>query len=280
MEGHSEVIANLLGQAALQIALRQAFEERSKFFFAVGHEGEDAIQEAGVRIGMIADFVDAAIEKVRRGDIKLPESVGLPRGERVGVHSLDICIGQQGEHFEVALRTDRFGEGANVLGVEDVAAHDERHVEVIANEGANGLAFLGVEVEAGEQAFGEFDAGCAMIAVAPRLAGIVQQQGEQEQVEAIKLRQQRREALIAVGTRLAQLMDVIYDEEGVFVDGIAMVRVADDECVYAVKFGDEQFKNAECVHCAQGVRSMRAEQNFAQAVPQKRALRHVNCEHW
>jgi hypothetical protein len=155
----------------------------------VGDEGEDAIEKAGVGVDVIANFVDAAIEEVRRRNIKLPEIVGLPRSERIGVYGLDVGIGQQGEHLEIDLSADRFGEGANVLGVEDVAAHDERHVEVITNEGADGLAFFGVEIEASEQAFGELDAGRTMIAVAPRLAGIVQQQREEEEIEAINLRQ-------------------------------------------------------------------------------------------
>ena len=59
---------------------------------------------------------------------------------------------------------DRLGEGWRIFSlVEDVTAASALDmVEVITNEGANGLAFFRVKVEAGEQALGELDAGGAV----------------------------------------------------------------------------------------------------------------------
>ena len=69
-------------------------------------------------------------------------------------------------------------------------------------------------------------------------------------------------------------------EEGVFVDGVAMIGVANDERIDAMKFRDEEFKDAERVHRSQRVSGMRTEQNFAQAVPEKWPLGHVDGEDW
>ena len=57
-----------------------------------------------------------------------------------------------------------------------------------ADELNDGLALFAVELQAGEQGVGELDAGGDVILVAAGLAGVVQEQGEQEEVEAVDLR--------------------------------------------------------------------------------------------
>ena len=84
VERHAEVVANLFGQAGLQVALRQSFEEGLEFLAAVRREGDDAIQKAGIGFDVIALFIDAAVEEVGSGDIKLPEVFCFPGRERVG----------------------------------------------------------------------------------------------------------------------------------------------------------------------------------------------------
>ena len=59
---------------------------------------------AGVGFDVIADFIDAAVEEIRRGDVELPEIFGLPWSQRVGRDGLDVRIRQQGQHFELGLR--------------------------------------------------------------------------------------------------------------------------------------------------------------------------------
>ena len=162
--------------------------------------------------------------------------------------------------------------------IEDVAAHGVGHFEMQADELENGLALFGVEVEAGEEAVGEFDALAGVFAGAAALAGVVQQQGEEEKIEAVDFRQQLREALFVVVGGLAQAVDVVDGEEGVLVDGVAVIAVADDERVDAVEFGDEHFQNAEGVHGAQRVGGVGAEQHFAQRVPEIRAFGDVDGE--
>ena len=77
---------------------------------------------------------------------------------------------------------------------------------------------------------------------------------------------------------LAQRMDVVDGEEGVLVDGVAVIAVADDQRVDAVELGDEHFEHAEGMHGAEGMGGMGAEQDFAQSIPEIRAFGDVNGE--
>jgi hypothetical protein len=134
-------------------------------------------------------------------------------GERVGVDGLDVGEGHEGEHLEQLRAADFVGEAADVVEIEDVAAHGRRHFEMQADELENGLALLGIEVEAGEKAVGQLDALLRVLAGAAALAGVVQEQREEEEVEAVDFRQQLREALLVLVGGLAQAVDVVDDRK-------------------------------------------------------------------
>ncbi len=84
VDRHFEVVANLVGQAGLEIALRESFEEGFELCDVVGNEGGDAVEDGRVVLDVVADLIDAAVEEVGSADVELPEVFGLPRGERVG----------------------------------------------------------------------------------------------------------------------------------------------------------------------------------------------------
>ena len=216
----------------------------------------------------VADLVHAAVHEVGGGHVELPEVLGLPRREGLGVDGLDVGEGHQREHLEQDGAADLLGEAAHVFQVEDVAAQGVGHFQVQADELEDGFALFGVEVQAGEEGVGQFDALAGVFAGAAGLAGVVQQQGEQEEVEAIDLRQQLGEALLVVADRLAKAVDVVDGEQGVLVDGVAVIAVANHQGVDAVELGDEHLQNAEGVHGAQGMGGVGSEQDFAQGVPQ------------
>ena len=184
----------------------------------------------------------------------------------------------QREHLEQHGAADFVGEAAHVFDVEDVAAHGVRHFQMQADELEDGFALFGVEIEASQEAVGQFDALAGVLAGAAALAGVVQQQGQQEEVEAIDFGQQLREALFVVVRGLAQAVHVVDGEEGVLIDGVAVVAVADDEGVDAVELRDEHLQNAERVHGAQCMCRVGAEQDFAQGVPEIRAFGNVDGE--
>ena len=105
------------------------------------------------------------------------------------------------------------------------------------------------------------------------------EQRQEEEVEAVDLGQQGGKAPLPGKVRLAQGMHVIDHQEGVLVDGVAMIRVADDQGVDAVELGDEQLQDAQRMHGAQRVRGVGPEQNFAQTVPQEGSFGDVHIEH-
>ena len=142
-----------------------------------------------------------------------------------------------------------------------------------ADELENGVALLGVEVEAGEKTVGQLDTLLRVLAGAAAFAGVVQEQGEEEEIEAVDFGEQLGEALLVLACGRAQGVDVVDDQKGVLVDGVAMVAVADDERVDAVEFGDEHLENAERVHGAQSVGGVGAEKHFAKSVPEVGAFR-------
>ena len=141
-----------------------------------------------------------------------------------------------------------------------------------ADELEDGLALLEVEFEAGQEAIGQLDALLRVLAGAAALAGVVQQKGEEEEIEAVDLRQQLRQALLVLIGGGAQGVHVVDDQEGVLVDGVAVVAIADNESVNAVELGDEHFEHTEGVHGAQGLGRVGPEKNLADGVPEVGSL--------
>jgi len=85
------------------------------------------------------------------------------------------------------------------------------------------------------------------------LAGVVEQEGEEKQVEAVDFGQELGQALLVFVDRLAEAVDVVDGEEGVLVDGVAVIRIPNNQGVDPMELGDEHFKDAEGVHGAEGV---------------------------
>src|SRR5580693_8264546 len=79
---------------------------------------------------------------------------------------------------------------------------------------------------------------------------------------------------------LAQAMYVVDGEEGVLVDGVSVIAIADDQGIDAVELGDQHFENAEGMHGAEGVCGVGSEQDFAESIPEIGAFGDVDCECW
>ena len=230
------------------------------------HHGADAIEQRRIDRGVVANFVDAAVHEVGGGHVELPEILGLPRSKRFGIDGLDVRVGHQRQHFQQRWDCRFFRQKARTFSASKISRRRAlRHFQVSADEPQDRFALLGIEIEARQEAVGEFDALARMFAAAAAFAGIVQQQREQEEIEAVDFGQQLREALFAVMRGLAQAVHVVDGEEGVLVDGVAVVAVANDQRIDAVELGDQHLQDAERVHGAQRVRGVRAEQDFAQA---------------
>ncbi len=209
----------------------------------------------------------------------MPEVIGLPWGQCIGVDGFDIGEGHQAQHLELGLRSCFFGKGANGFGVENVAAHSHRHFQVIADEPPYQIALFGIQFQPGKQAIGQLHTLHRMVAAAAGLPRVVHEYREEEEVEAIDLREQGRKAPFPGKLRLAQGVNIVDDQKGMLVDGVAMIGVANDQRVNAVELGNKQFQDAECVHGAQRVRGVRSEQDLAQTVPQEWTFGDVHIEH-
>ena len=115
-----------------------------------------------------------------------------------------------------------------------------------------------------------------MFAGAPRLARVVQQQRQQEQIQPVNLRQQLRQPLLIVMRGLPQSVHIIDRQKSVFVHGIAVIRIPNHQRVNPVKLRDQHLQYAKRVHGSQRMCRVRPQQYFAQRVPKIRALRDVN----
>ena len=63
--------------------------------------------------------------------------------------------------------------------------------------------------------------------------------------------------------RLAERMNIVDGEEGMLVDGVAMIGIANYQGVDAVEFGDQQLQDAQGMHRAQSVSGVGPEQDLA-----------------
>ena len=104
-------------------------------------------QVGAVIIGVDA-VIGTAIEVVGRGDVQLPEVVGLPRRHRLRIDGLDVSKGHQAEHFESLRRAHFFRKCLYIGRIEDIPADCGRHFEVISDEETESLAVGGIEVKA------------------------------------------------------------------------------------------------------------------------------------
>ena len=63
-------------------------------------------------------------------------------------------------------------------------------------------------------------------------------------------------------------MQRVDQHEGMLVDRVAVIGVADDEGIDAMKLGDEQFENAQCVHGSKRIAGKASHQHGLQAAPE------------
>src|SRR5580698_8674259 len=156
-----------------------------------------------------------------------------------------------------------FREVPDALRIENIAAQRSRHLKMIADEATYCLALLRVEFKPREETLCQLDALRTVVTRAARFACIVHEEREQEEVEAINFRQQRSKAFFPVVSGLAQPVHVVDDEKGMLIDGVAVVRVTDDERVDTVELGNDQLEDAESMHRAQRMRGMGSEQDLS-----------------
>ena len=170
-------------------------------------------------------LVGGAVEIVRGGNVDLPDIFGLPWGERFGVHRLDVGVGEQAEHLQAFLRFHLFGEHPNGFGLENIAAQRRGHLHVAADQEQHGLAVGRIEIQPRQAFFSDVHAGGHVVLIPGALAGVMQQNGEIQELWAFELIEQRGVALVPFRRRLIEAVKILDGGEGVLVDGEHVVGV-------------------------------------------------------
>ena len=119
--GHLDVSQHIVGRVRSQVALGQALEKPLQFFPSRGDQGAHVCKVIIFLVGVEA-LVHAVIEGIEGRNIELPDVLRFPGSEGVGVHRLDVCVGEQSEHFEALGRFHLFRKSADRCRVENVAA--------------------------------------------------------------------------------------------------------------------------------------------------------------
>ena len=112
---------------------------------------EDAFDRCGFRAGVDALAVEAAAEVIGRRRVELPEHLGLPGSQSLGIDGLNIGEGEQGEEGQAFRGADFFREGVNGFAVEDIPPKQRGgHIEMARDQEANVFPLRLIESQAGK----------------------------------------------------------------------------------------------------------------------------------
>src|SRR6478609_4956911 len=140
-----------------------------------------------------------------RGHKKLPEHFGFPRSQGFGVDRVNVGVGQQAQPLKPLQRGNRGGESGNRGRIENVATlHGRRHVEVVLDQKAHFRFFFSREAETRSGARQRRQAAVNVIFYRQAFAGVMQEQGKNQQVAAFLRLPQRRHLRSASSRRLGQ----------------------------------------------------------------------------
>src|ERR1700722_4347937 len=130
---------NFRGWMSEQITARQAFEKIIEPFSDLQSQSAEMRHYLVVRVHM-QTLIQAAVQVVRGGDVKLPDVLGFPWSESLRIYGLDVPIGEQAKHFQ-ALRCFLFvGERANCFRIENIAAQCGAHFQMPPDQEDKNLA--------------------------------------------------------------------------------------------------------------------------------------------
>ena len=144
--GHLHVAHHFFGGMHEEISLGKPLKECLESAASDRRKGTEPRQFFVVEIGMYS-LIRAAIQVIVRRHVKLPHVLRLPGSERLRIHSLNIGVREQGEHFQALRGSHLFCENRNRSGIKDVSPQGCRQLQVIGDEKRNFSAFFRVDVE-------------------------------------------------------------------------------------------------------------------------------------
>src|SRR5262249_50186540 len=138
---------------------------------------------------------------------------------------------------------------------------------VMFNEKAYFGFFFRRQAEARSSSIERFEAAGDVVFHRHTLANIVKQQGEDKQIAAVKSCPEWGERDTAFVGRVGEFLQVFDRAQRMFVDRVAVIKVAHDQRIDGAKFGKDFHQEAETMHGPQGDSGKIAGQNFLQGLP-------------
>ena len=194
------------------------------------------------------------LRALRGAVVKLPEQEVLPVGIAApGAGAQRVGEGEEHEQVEPLLRLDDAGEfDDGVLVVEVLAPGDLRHGEVVVDEEDERGEIGALQAHAARDAHRVDRAGLGVALGVVRLAGVVEQHGQVEDVGPRRLLQER--AVLGEGRfgGVDDLVEHLDADEGVLVGGVTMEKFVLHQAGEGAELGEEAAEKSEFVHGAQG----------------------------
>ena len=185
--------------------------------------------------GMEAIGLQFAHEFAMGCGVKLPEETAAPGAHGGRVDGADIGVGEQREKFEPFHCAGASCHGADDQRIREVARiHGGGHFQMRANEEEDGFPILGVDAEAFERRHREQGAGFRVALRLVSLAGVMEEESHQDKAEVGMFAGEfgKGRALL-----IAQGEEVFRGDERMFINGVLMVKIADDQRFNSRQFG-------------------------------------------
>src|SRR6185295_15281097 len=190
-------------------------------------------------------------QQVVRLDIQLPQQIFLPRRNDFAVDGFHIRICEQAQHTKVLDVPYHVGKLLDHMLVAEVPAqNDLRHLEVILHDRNNLLGLLGRKLELVENHLHAFSARVNVVAfvVTMRLADIVKQQGQQQQLRILQLIQHERKPMAG-----RQLFDISNRDQRMLVDRVLMKEISNNAAADLFEIRKDSSEQTGFVHREQRI---------------------------
>src|SRR5579859_8241875 len=132
--------------------------------------------------------------------------------------------------------------------------------------------FLRGEAQTASGDIESFEAACDVIVDGHAFAGVVQKERENQQVAPVESFPERSKGKATLIGRFGELLQVFDGSQGMFIDRIAMIKIANHKRIDGAKFRQNFHKQAEAVRRPKSDSRKIAGENFLERVPLNRLI--------
>ena len=161
----------------------------------------------------------------------------------------------------------------NGFRIENIAAQQSGgHFEMAGNQIAHRIGIGGIEKHLSEYFLDSLQASLDVTFDGHSFANIVEKKSEEKKLRLLKFAENFREFALPIPGGLAEALEIVDRLEGMLVDRVAVVEIANDQRIDAAKLAEERNEHAEPVQIAQGIGGARLEQNRTEPLPEPRKV--------